>query len=137
MPIRPSEKHRYPTNWKTISLAIRERAGQRCEQCSAPNGTVIYRGENDNAGTYMLADGAVFDATNGKRLGMARGSEYDGRFVRIVLTVAHLDHQPENNDPSNLKALCQRCHFAYDRQQHAKTRRSKGGKQPDMLEGCA
>lgn len=32
----------------------------------------------------------------------------------VVLTVAHLDHQPENCDPANLKALCQRCHNAYD-----------------------
>jgi len=36
------------------------------------------------------------------------------RIVRIVLTVAHLDHQPENCDRANLKALCQRCHNSYD-----------------------
>jgi hypothetical protein len=33
---------------------------------------------------------------------------------RVVLTVAHLDHQPENVAPSNLAALCQRCHNRYD-----------------------
>jgi hypothetical protein len=33
---------------------------------------------------------------------------------RVVLTVAHLDHQPENCDPANLRAWCQRCHNAYD-----------------------
>jgi 5-methylcytosine-specific restriction endonuclease McrA len=32
----------------------------------------------------------------------------------VVLTVAHLDHRPENCDPSNLVALCQRCHNRYD-----------------------
>jgi len=26
----------------------------------------------------------------------------------------HLDHQPENNDHSNLLAGCQRCHNRYD-----------------------
>jgi hypothetical protein len=36
------------------------------------------------------------------------------RIVRIVLTVAHLDHTPENCDPSNLRAWCQRCHNRYD-----------------------
>ena len=34
------------------------------------------------------------------------------RVARIVLTVAHLDHAPEHNDPTNLRALCQRCHLA-------------------------
>lgn len=28
-----------------------------------------------------------------------------------ILTVDHLDHNPANNDPSNLLALCQRCHL--------------------------
>ena len=32
----------------------------------------------------------------------------------VVLTVAHLDHQPENNADDNLAALCQRCHNTYD-----------------------
>lgn len=33
---------------------------------------------------------------------------------KIVLTVAHLDHTPENCEPGNLKAWCQRCHNRYD-----------------------
>ena len=33
---------------------------------------------------------------------------------RVVLTVAHLDHDPGNNDESNLAALCQACHNRYD-----------------------
>ena len=33
---------------------------------------------------------------------------------RVVLTVAHLDHQPEHCDDANLAALCQRCHNRYD-----------------------
>jgi 5-methylcytosine-specific restriction endonuclease McrA len=28
-----------------------------------------------------------------------------------VLTVDHLDHRPENCEPENLIALCQRCHL--------------------------
>ena len=32
----------------------------------------------------------------------------------VVLTVAHLDHTPENCQRSNLRALCQKCHNAYD-----------------------
>ena len=33
---------------------------------------------------------------------------------KVVLTVAHLDHQPENCADDNLAALCQRCHNRYD-----------------------
>ena len=32
----------------------------------------------------------------------------------VVLTVAHLDHRPENSSFFNLAALCQRCHNLYD-----------------------
>jgi len=31
-----------------------------------------------------------------------------------VLTVHHLDHNPENMDDTNLVALCQRCHLTVD-----------------------
>ena len=34
--------------------------------------------------------------------------------AKVVLTIAHLDHMPEHNDPSNLRAWCQRCHNRYD-----------------------
>lgn len=46
--------------------------------------------------------------------------------ARIVLAVAHLDQQPENNHPQNLAALCQRCHLKHDepfRLLHAKETR--------------
>ncbi|NET35453.1 MAG: hypothetical protein F6K19_26090, partial [Cyanothece sp. SIO1E1] len=33
---------------------------------------------------------------------------------RYVLTVAHLDHQPANCDPDNLRAWCSVCHLRYD-----------------------
>ena len=47
---------------------------------------------------------------------------------RVVLTVAHWDHNPSNNDLSNLKALCQKDHLAHDQEQHianAKETRSR------------
>jgi len=33
---------------------------------------------------------------------------------KVVLTVAHLDHNPTNCNLNNLKALCQMCHNRYD-----------------------
>lgn len=41
---------------------------------------------------------------------------------RVVLTIAHLDHTPENCDPNNLRALCQKCHSTYDARHRAETR---------------
>ncbi|MEM9670703.1 MAG: hypothetical protein AAF950_17445 [Pseudomonadota bacterium] len=35
-----------------------------------------------------------------------------------MLATAHLDHDPGNNRPGNLKALCQRCHLRHDRKEH-------------------
>lgn len=130
MPIRPENKARYPKNWKEISKRIRfERAGGKCEKCSAPNGELIARGVASDAGTYMLSDGKVFCEETGEHLGYAKGSEYNAkRLTNVVLTVAHLDHQPENNAEENLKALCQKCHLTHDADHHkatrAKTRRS-------------
>ena len=49
-------------------------------------------------------------------------NEKTGKMVRIVLTIAHLDHTPENCDPENLRALCQACHNRYDAKHRAETR---------------
>ncbi len=130
MPIRASEKARYPADWKRISREVREAAGNKCEKCGAPNGEYISRGTGFAEGTYMLMHGQVHCAETGDYKGMARGSEYPTRgLVRIILTVAHLDHQPENCARENLRAWCQRCHLRYDAKHHAAnsaaTRRSR------------
>lgn len=132
MPIKPENRHRYPGNWKQIRASILERAGHRCEKCKAPNLTIIARGEGRHAGTYMTDDAEVIDAETGENLGQCRMSDYSvEKMVRVVLTIAHLDHTPENCDPSNLRAWCQRCHLRYDIQHHAATRqltqRTAGG----------
>lgn len=100
MPIRPENKHRYPADWAQISLRIRfERAGGRCEcEGECQRGTHLDRCTN-----------------------VAGGLAY-GTNKRVILTVAHLDHTPENCDDTNLKAMCQGCHLHYDREHHARTR---------------
>ncbi|MCL5994496.1 MAG: hypothetical protein M1546_00380 [Chloroflexi bacterium] len=54
-----------------------------------------------------------------------------GRTVRIVLTVAHLDHDTTHNDDMNLACLCQRCHLNHDRRRNlraaARTRARRRG----------
>jgi hypothetical protein len=95
MPIKPENKARYPQNWKAIRARILERAGNCCEQCRAPNGSIVNR-----------------------------GTATKPRPVKVVLTIAHLDHTPENCDESNLLALCQLHHLMYDAQHHARNARA-------------
>lgn len=121
MPIRAENKERYPENWKEISEAVRDEAGNRCEWCNAPNGVTICRGD----GNYMLPSGHIYDDRKGMFLGVGRGSEYDGKLTRVVLTVAHMDHQPENCSRENLKALCQLCHNRYDAPMRAQGRKDR------------
>ena len=109
MPIRPSERARYPKDWKTISQRIKARSGGRCEcigECGLHQPNPLPRRCIERQDTPAK---------------WAKG--------RIVLTTAHLDHQPENCSDDNLRAMCQRCHLRYDQATHqanaAKTRRAK------------
>jgi 5-methylcytosine-specific restriction endonuclease McrA len=43
--------------------------------------------------------------------------------AKIVLTIAHLDHVPENCAHENLRALCQKCHNGHDAKHRAVTRK--------------
>lgn len=48
---------------------------------------------------------------------------------KVILTVAHLDHDEQNCSDENLAALCQKCHLTYDAKihaQHAAETRRKG-----------
>lgn len=116
MPIRPDLKHLYGKDWREISRQIRERAGNRCEWCGVKNGAIGYRD----------AQGRFHDDPQAAEVMAIEGER---GVVRIVLTVAHLDHNPANCDPANLAALCQRCHLRYDANEHARhaaeTRRRK------------
>lgn len=42
---------------------------------------------------------------------------------RRTLTVAHLNHIPEDVRPENLMAMCAPCHLRYDAKHHAETRK--------------
>jgi 5-methylcytosine-specific restriction endonuclease McrA len=53
--------------------------------------------------------------------GVENYSLRDGK--KIVLTISHLDHTPENCARENLRALCQKCHNTYDTSHRAQTRK--------------
>ena len=115
MPIKPEHRALYPVDWPAISARIRERAANRCEWCGVANGAVGYR---DAQG--------VFHALGGAEMGAADDGD---KTIKIVLTVAHLDQDPRNNDTGNLACLCQQCHNRHDapaRARHAaETRRRR------------
>lgn len=101
---------RYPKYWKAVSAAIRQRAGNRCE------GSPAYP-------ECRARNGEPHPVTDSK----------------VVLTVAHLDHNPANCSPDNLRCWCQRCHLRYDAAHHAETRRQtleakRGKRQPGLFD---
>jgi hypothetical protein len=113
MPIRPENRLRYPAEWPAISWVIRYlRAGGRCEcwgQCGRPHPALPIGGDSRLPGRCIQRNG----------MPVRFGSD-----AKVVLTVAHLDHTPENVHPANLRAMCQGCHLRYDRDHHAETRRT-------------
>ncbi|GAB2571960.1 hypothetical protein [Spirosoma areae] len=106
MPINYDDYH---PKWSLIRRLVLKRAEHKCEQCGVPNYEVGFRID----GEFQTADRLLAIA--------AKKSP-----MRIVLTVAHYDHDVTNNRFTNLRAWCQRCHLNHDRQDNA--RRRKYGK---------
>lgn len=120
MPIKPENKSRYPDGWKKIRESILERAAHACEQCKAPNHAMIARGDGPDEGIYLLAGARAFCAQTGKDLGPRQASGFQSsKSIKVILTIAHLDHVPERCEPENLRAWCQRCHLRHDAAHHA------------------
>jgi 5-methylcytosine-specific restriction endonuclease McrA len=105
MPIQPENRKRYPKDWPQISLSIRERAGWKCE------GTPQFPACRGEHGEPHPVTGSI-----------------------VVLTVSHTDHTPENCDPANLRALCQRCHLNWDRPHHMANRQARKRREAATME---
>ena len=139
MPIKPENARLYPPDWPLISRAAKERAGWRCQHpgCLAHQYDVgVWK---EIGGVWRWCASAVlcdsFAAArqiaadlHWSRYGDERGDE---KIIVIVLTVAHLNHDPADCRPENLAAMCQRHHLAYDHALHMAnaqaTRRAKSG----------
>lgn len=147
MPIKPENRKLYPggsptsPEWKALRSRMLEREQHKCKWCKAPNHQWIARGNGRCSDSYMLMEGEVFHVETGEFLGRAKGSEYDTKnLIQVILTIAHLDQDPTNNEDDNLAALCQRCHNRHDAPHRAKsaakTRHSKKAS-ADLFEGAA
>ena len=106
----------YPANWEAIRQSILDRDDHRCKFCCVANYAYGWR---DRAGIFHHWPAEKPES----------GWIAADRLLRIVLTIAHLDHDITNNTPDNLAALCQRCHLQHDQAHHtanaAATRRNK------------
>lgn len=114
------QRENYPPDWEAIALAKKDSADWHCEHCGRPC---------RRPGQRWL-DFANEVAEYGY------SSEFD-KPQRFTLTVAHLDQNPQNNEPSNLAALCAPCHLKHDRPYRLYNRRRKRERQGqlNLLEG--
>lgn len=108
----PMGKSKYPDNWAAISLQVRTEAGNRCEWCTVAN---YAEGARDRCGAWWRKERIEAASPDLFRRWFDPATF---KLIRIVLTVAHLDHDTANGERSNLAALCQRCHLNHDREQH-------------------
>lgn len=108
MPI--NQKHYHP-DWKDkIRPRILKRDNYRCKVCGVPNKTEIIRTSNDN---WLKVDSLI----------RAEAKKTGQKIVKIVLTVAHLNHIVTDNRDENLSSLCQLHHIQHDRDHKVQMRK--------------
>ena len=129
----PIDYSKYPPNWKTeIRPRILKRDGDACKICKVKNYESTFRGKIDEQEVYQHADGRIYEYPSGKFIAQDICENIEPLYsenqtaIKIILTVAHLDHNIENNEDENLAALCQKCHLRLDSKQHSQTRKNKG-----------
>jgi hypothetical protein len=122
MPIRRDLRTFYRGPWLQVRLRILARARHRCEQCKVPNHQLVDRGPNGVWRSALSGWAAKWHDGHGQRI---RYQPLATRQVRIVLTVAHLNHIAGDDRDENLLALCQWCHLNYDKLHHKETRSAR------------
>jgi hypothetical protein len=139
MPIRPEMKPLYPParEWKVIRARILERAGNACE-CRGECGLVHQYGrcEVPNHGKIQRKREGIVNWHFHEACSLCLGGDNCGA-VFVVLTIAHLDHDPRNNVDANLAAFCQLCHLRYDREEHATNSAETRARKRDEQSGQA
>lgn len=136
----PIDYKKYPSNWKTeIVPKVKARENNCCAFCGVKNYAVGYR---QNSKFIPTAGNEHHDKAGNGELSYKEARELinhcnefaDDNLILTVLTVAHLDHDISNNDLSNLKALCQKCHLDYDKEHHKKNSRQTLKKKKGIVE---
>jgi len=119
----PIDYKEYHPKWSLISRLIRfKRAGNRCEACGLVNQSIIKRLGRGDWRTPTETEWDAYKVLLKKHGKSSKALKLAG-LTRVILTVAHLDHNKQNNRFGNLKAWCQSCHLWHDREHHAKNRK--------------
>jgi hypothetical protein len=135
MPIRPELRHFYRgPGYRQTRARIVKRAHNRCEQCGKPNRRRVWVCGTGGGQYWTLVKGALVQRWHYCFAGCAGKDSACGNFrldakgwkqarrIRVVCTMAHLNHTPGDDRDENLKFLCQWCHLNYDRLHHKETR---------------
>jgi hypothetical protein len=121
----PIDYKKYPPNWLSeIRPRIMQRANNCCENdgCDFKHMEEVWAIKHKGKTTGWYRD---FDEANQQpKSGESKRNKKTGKVepvanpkkVRVVLTIAHLDHDETNHSISDerLKAMCQLCHLRYD-----------------------
>ncbi|OUC15644.1 MAG: hypothetical protein B0A82_05825 [Alkalinema sp. CACIAM 70d] len=120
----PMDRTLYPRDWDTIARAIKDAANWTCQGCGRP---CRRPGESD----MELCDRIIDHFPQWEDdLAVTIDDPEQGpidvlKLGRFTLTVAHLNHIPQDCRPENLKALCAPCHCRMDLKAMATKRRLK------------
>lgn len=99
-------KHRYSKYWHDIIRPMALKADNY--KCTEIGCNVVHKavGYYNLSGQWVECDSFMSDWA----------TKNNFKVQIISLQVIHLDHNPENNEPSNLKCKCPKHHFKYDLQ---------------------
>ena len=147
MPIRPEFRHFYGREWSEVTRPrILARAVNCCERCHKPNRLMVWVFDSHDSGQYWtlslgkqawiycaLGGGGSF-FLNTQQVRQYRDA---GRLrkIRVVLTIAHLNHKPGDDRDENLAALCGWCHLHYDQKLHVQSSRETRMDRKDAARG--
>ncbi len=106
-------RDKYPPHWEdTIRPLILLRDKYTCQKC----------GVRHRKCYVFQKDGTRFEIPEDE---ISEWRAYGDKAYKVHLQVAHLDQNPSNNDDDNLKAMCPKCHLAFDRAYNKLKRISK------------
>jgi hypothetical protein len=121
----PMDRSLYPKNWNAIAAEVKTKADWICQECGKP-----CRRPNEDWLEFvgrLLSDVREdwYELTSDEVINDIGEYGVIERPQRFTLTVAHLNHQPQDCRLENLRAMCSTCHLKYDGEHHGRSRRNK------------
>jgi len=98
--------------WDKIRPAVLKRANYKCENCKRANHTF-----------YVIEKGVRVDIIDDFMYQWYVSCGIKPK--QVILSISHQNHNIKDNRMENLKALCQACHLAHDREYHRLRRLGK------------